>query len=338
MQAPSWQSELAAAFKSPAQLLEFLGLDGVPGLACAEAAGGFPFLVTRAYAARMAKGDAADPLLRQVLPLAEELAIVPGYGGDPVGDGAALVLPGVLHKYHGRALLISTGACAIHCRYCFRRGFAYDAAQLHKTQEDAALAYIAGDASINEVIFSGGDPLLLSDARLEALLARLAAIPHVRRVRWHSRIPLVLPSRITEDLAGLLAGSRLQAVLVLHANHAQELDEAVAQALSRLRSRGIALLNQAVLLRGVNDSVAALADLSEALFGHGVLPYYLHLLDKAAGTAHFDLPLPQALALYEALRNRLPGYLVPRLVREQAGQPAKTPAERLPGETANQRQ
>lgn len=325
----SWQAELAAAFKSPAQLLTYLGLEGAPEQACGDAAKDFPFLVTRAYADRMNKGDPADPLLRQVLPAAEELLAAPGFNADPVGDSAALAAPGVLHKYRGRALLIATGACAIHCRYCFRRAFPYADAQLHKSREDAALDYLAADASIHEVILSGGDPLLLSDERLAALLDRLAAISHLCRIRLHSRIPLVLPSRITKELAALLTGTRLQAVLVIHANHAQEVDPSVATALCLLRSAGITLLNQAVLLRGVNDSVAALADLSEALFRRGVLPYYLHLLDKTAGTAHFDLPLPQALALHQELRVSLPGYLLPRLVREQAGQPAKTPAEYL---------
>lgn len=294
-----------------------------------RAAKDFPFLVTRAYADRMAKGDPADPLLRQVLPAAEEMLAVPGYGDDPVGDGAALAAPGVLHKYRGRALLITTGACAIHCRYCFRRAFPYADAQLHKSREDAALDYLAADASIGEVILSGGDPLLLSDERLTALLCRLAEIPHLKRIRIHSRVPLVLPSRIGAGLPSVLSGTRLQAVLVIHANHAQELDSTVDAALSRLRGEGVTLLNQAVLLRGVNDSVQALAELSETLFLQGVLPYYLHLLDKAAGTSHFDLPLAQALALHRELRDTLPGYLVPRLVREQAGQAAKTPAEFL---------
>lgn len=329
MPSPSWQAQLAQAFTAPSQLLDFLGLQNTPGLACADAAGEFPFLVTQAYAARMKHGDAADPLLRQVLPVADELLAVPGFVADPVDDGAALAVPGLLHKYRGRALLITTGACAIHCRYCFRRAFPYADAQLHKSREELALSYLAQDASIHEVILSGGDPLLLSDERLANLLERLAAIAHLSRVRIHSRVPLVLPARITAHLAELLSGTRLAAVLVLHANHAQEMDIEVADALTLLGRRRITLLNQAVLLKGVNDHAAALIDLSESLFRHGVLPYYLHLLDKARGTAHFDVPLPQALALYETLRAALPGYLLPRLVREVAGRAAKTPAECL---------
>ncbi|TAN51920.1 MAG: EF-P beta-lysylation protein EpmB [Methylococcaceae bacterium] len=329
MQSSSWQAQLAQAFTSPSQLLGYLGLQNVPDLLSAEAAGDFPFLVTQAYAARMRRGDTADPLLRQVLPVADEMLVMPGFVADPVDDGAAVAAPGLLHKYRGRALLITTGACAIHCRYCFRRAFPYADAQLHKSREQAALSYLAQDASIHEVILSGGDPLLLSDERLASLLDRLAAIPHLSRLRMHSRVPLVLPARVTADLAALLSGTRLQAVLVLHANHAQEMDAEVAAALALLNQRGITLLNQAVLLKGVNDSAVALIDLSESLFRHGVLPYYLHLLDKARGTAHFDVPLPQALVLYEAVRAALPGYLVPRLVREVAGRAAKIPAESL---------
>lgn len=322
---------MSAAFKSPRELLAYLGLHALTGLICKEAAQSFPFLVTRAYAARITKGDARDPLLRQVLPVDGELLFMPGFSADPLQDITAIAAPGVLHKYRGRVLLITTGACAIHCRYCFRRAFPYSDAQLHKSDEDAALDYVANDASIHEVILSGGDPLLLSDDRLTALLSRLAGIPHLKRLRIHSRVPIVLPSRITPELITLLTATRLRTALVIHANHPRELDGEVAIALSSLRAADVLLLNQAVLLRGVNDRTETLTDLSEALFQHGVLPYYLHLLDKTSGTAHFDLPLRQSLDLYEQLRNSLPGYLLPRLVREQPGQPAKTPAERLTG-------
>lgn len=322
---PAWQAELADSFTDPHDLLGFLELDPRDFPALGRAAASFPFRVTRSYAGRMAKGDPADPLLRQVLPLAEELVTWPGFVADPVGDLAAAVAPGVLHKYQGRALLIVTGACAIQCRYCFRREFPYEANPLGRSREREALDFIAGDESLTEVILSGGDPLVLSDERLSGLVERLAAIPHVRRLRIHSRLPVVLPSRITGELARGLAGSRLQAVLVVHANHPAEFDESVKDALDRLRVAGIALLNQAVLLKGVNDRAATLYRLSETLFDHGVLPYYLHLLDKARGTAHFEVDEGRALELLRHLRETLPGYLVPRLVREVAGEAFKRP-------------
>ena len=284
----------------------------------------FPLRVTRSYAARMAKGNLADPLLLQVLPQVREALAVPGYGADPVGDRAAAALPGLLHKYAGRVLLLATGACAIHCRYCFRREFPYGEFQLTRQREADALAYIAADPSIEEVILSGGDPLVLGDERLEGLVRALESIPHLTRLRIHSRLPVVLPSRITDGLLRVLGRSRLQPVLVIHANHARELDSEVAAGLRRLAETGVALLNQTVLLKGINDRPETLAELSRRLFGLGVQPYYLHVLDKAAGTAHFDLPEEKALDLHSALRRRLPGYLVPRLVREEAGKPYKS--------------
>ena len=284
----------------------------------------FPLRVTRSYAARMAKGDPADPLLLQVLPQAQEMLTAPGYGADPVGDRAAAAVPGLLHKYAGRVLLLATGACAIHCRYCFRREFPYGEFQLTRQRETNALAYIAADPSIEEVILSGGDPLVLGDERLESLIQALESIPHLVRLRIHSRLPVVLPSRITDGLLRILGSTRLQPVLVIHANHARELDDEVATGLRRLADVGVTLLNQTVLLKGINDSPEILAELSRRLFGLGVHPYYLHLLDKAGGVAHFDTPEEAAFELYEELRRRLPGYLVPRLVREEAGKPYKS--------------
>jgi EF-P beta-lysylation protein EpmB len=321
----TWQAELADSYTQPRDLLNALGLGAAdfPGLDAA--ARRFPFRVTRSYAARMKPRDPADPLLRQVLPLGEELSDPPGFLADPVGDLAAAAAPGLLHKYRGRVLLIVTGACAIHCRYCFRREFPYEAQLLSKSRERAALDYIAADASLREVILSGGDPLVLSDARLGGLISELAAVPRLERLRLHTRLPVVLPSRVTPELVGCLADSRLRTVLVIHANHAQELDGAVGRALDRLRAAGVTLLNQAVLLRGINDDADALAALSEALFRHGVLPYYLHLLDRARGTAHFEVPEARGKELLRALRERLPGYLVPRLVREVAGEAFKRP-------------
>jgi EF-P beta-lysylation protein EpmB len=322
-----WQRALQDCVRDPAELLACVGL-GQDWLEPARrAAAKFPLRVPRSYVARMRPGDPHDPLLRQVLPLAAELADVPGYVADPVGDLAAATVPGLLHKYHGRALLVTTGACAVHCRYCFRREFPYDEQAAGRAGFADALAAIAADPDIEEVLLSGGDPLTLGDRRLAALLSGLERIPHLRRVRVHTRLPVVLPERID---AGFLAAwnsqRRLQKVMVLHANHAQELRGAgeVRAALAALRESGSTLLNQSVLLRGVNDSVTALEQLSGELFDAGVLPYYLHLLDPVRGAAHFDVPEPEARRLHGALTARLPGYLVPRLVREIPGADAKT--------------
>lgn len=322
---PAWQAELADSFTDPLQLLASLELDPAGFPAIQRASERFPFRVTRSYAGRMNKRDPADPLLRQVLPLAEELAERADFVTDPVGDLQAVAGPGVLHKYHGRVLLIATGACAIHCRYCFRREFPYESQSLGKSREQEALDGIARDPSIQEVILSGGDPLVLNDERLGRLAAAIGDIPHVARLRLHTRLPIVLPSRITPALASSLAESRLQSVVVLHANHPAEFDRSVKNGLERLRGAGITLLNQAVLLRGVNNDAATLAALSETLFEHGVLPYYLHLLDRARGTAHFEVDETQALELLRELRKQLPGYLVPRLVREVPGEAFKRP-------------
>ena len=316
---PHWKDEMASSFSCVEDLLDYLGLPVDPRLGNGEPSRRFPFRVTAAFAGRMKKGDPDDPLLLQVLPVNMELLERPGYFADPVGDLLSVAVPGLLHKYHGRALLIATGACAINCRYCFRREFPYADSQLTRSRQSEVLAHIADDASIAEVILSGGDPLLLDDRRLAELLDGIAAIPQVRRLRIHTRLPIVLPSRITPDLARILGGTRLKPVLVVHANHANEFDARVGKALQALRNAGVVLLNQSVLLKGVNDTEDALSELSETLCDHGVLPYYLHLLDKASGTGHFDVQEISALALYEGLQRCLPGYLVPRLVRETAG-------------------
>jgi L-lysine 2,3-aminomutase len=328
--APPWQRELAAAVASRAELLDLLGLPGESAggaegaaRAAARAAADFPVRVPRGFVARMRPGDPRDPLLLQVLAAAVEIEPVPGWGADPLAESEVQPVPGVLHKYRGRALLVVTGACAVHCRYCFRRHFPYGERSLTRSAEDAALAWLAGEPTVEEVLLSGGDPLTLPDRRLAELAARLAAIPHLRRLRVHTRLPIVLPERVDDALLAWLAGTRLSPVVVVHANHAREIDAAVAAALGRLRAAGVPVLNQSVLLAGVNDSADALADLSEALFAAGALPYYLHLLDPVAGAAHFDVPEPRARALHADLAARLPGYLVPRLVREVPGAPGK---------------
>lgn len=322
-QAPAWQALLAGAVTEPAELLTLLNL-GPEWRAPAEAAArSFPLRVPRGFVARMRRGDPHDPLLRQVLPLGEELLAVPGFGTDPVGDASARRAEGVLHKYAGRVLLTATGACAVHCRYCFRRHYPYAEENAAVGQWRAALDYLASDPTIEEVILSGGDPLTLSDRRLEEFVRSVEAIGPLRRLRVHSRLPVVLPERITPELLRLLAGTRLQVVLVIHVNHAQEIDDAVRDACERVRRAGITLLNQSVLLRGVNDDEDVLVDLSRALFAAGVLPYYLHMLDRVQGAAHFEVGAERALELHGALQARLPGYLVPRVVREIAGRSHK---------------
>lgn len=324
-QVPDWQTALGQAITDPAELLELLGIGPEWLPAARESSRTFPLRVTRAFVARMRRGDPADPLLRQVLPLAEEGHIVKGFGVDPVGDLAAHKAPGVLHKYQGRVLLTATGACAIHCRYCFRRHFPYAKANASAAHWRSALDYVATNPDVHEVILSGGDPLTLSDRRLAEFIRALENYPHVARLRLHTRLPVVLPERVTSGFCHVLSGTRFKTVVVIHANHAQELDASVRSACQRLAKTGATLLNQSVLLRGVNDSVTALAQLSEVLFDAGVLPYYLHLLDRVEGAAHFDVRKKIARQLMAELNARLPGYLVPRLVREVPGGSGKQP-------------
>lgn len=324
-QTPDWQTALAQAITDPAELLALLELNPEVLPAARRAASEFALRVPRGFVARMRKGDAHDPLLRQVLPLAEECEDTPGFGDDPVGDRAAMTVPGVLHKYAGRALLTATGACAVHCRYCFRRHFPYADANPAAGEWRQALDYLRADESLHEAILSGGDPLTLPDRRLREFVTQLAGIPHLARLRIHTRLPIVLPERVTDELLGWLTGTRLTSIVVVHANHAREIDDGVRAALIRLSDAGVTLLNQSVLLRGVNDSAEALAELSLALFDAGVLPYYLHALDRVRGAAHFEVEEAAARTIYTELNARLPGYLVPRLVREVAGAPAKTP-------------
>ncbi|WP_435100088.1 EF-P beta-lysylation protein EpmB [Arhodomonas sp. AD133] len=321
---PAWQRELADAIRDPAELLAAVGLDASWLPAARRAAALFPLRVPRGHVARMGAGDPDDPLLRQVLPLAAEERPTPGFHDDPVGDRDVLHPGGVLHKYHGRVLLVATGACAINCRYCFRRHFPYSDAQAAPREWRDALAYIGEHPDIEEVILSGGDPLTLSDRRLGSLAESLDEIAHVRRLRIHSRLPVVLPERVDDAMLAWFAGGRLKPVMVLHANHPRELDTAAAEAVTRLRRHGVHVLNQAVLLRGVNDDADTLTALSERLFDIDVLPYYLHVLDPVAGAAHFDVGDDEAGELMRAIAARLPGYLVPRLVRELPGRPAKT--------------
>jgi EF-P beta-lysylation protein EpmB len=327
MTASAWQRELAASTTEPEALLAALGLD--PRLLAGARAANetFDLRVTPSFLARMRHGDVNDPLLRQVLPLADELIDTPGYGFDPLQEHAATRAPGLLQKYAGRALLITTQACAIHCRYCFRREFPYsawqDSAEEGATRFSAALEVIAADTSIEEVILSGGDPLSLSDARLTRITDALTGMRHVQRIRVHTRQPIVLPSRVDSGLLAWLRGVRKPTVMVLHTNHPNEVDDEVRAACAKLRGAGVTLLNQSVLLKGVNDDADTLAQLSRTLMDAGVVPYYLHLPDRVRGTAHFDVAEAQAQRLVGELSARLSGYLVPRFVREIPGAASK---------------
>jgi EF-P beta-lysylation protein EpmB len=316
----AWQR--AEMVTRPAELLALLDLDPALPALDFERLRDFPLRVPRAFVERMRKGDPADPLFLQVWPQPAEAA--PGLLTDAVGDLPRLKPGGLIHKYQGRALVIASGACAVNCRYCFRRHFPYAEALGSRGLWRETLAQVAADASIEEVILSGGDPLSVSDDKLAALVSGLERIPHVRRLRLHTRTAVVLPERVDQRLLAWLSATRLQKVVVLHVNHARELDADAAAAIARLRGSGATLLNQAVLLKGINHSADALADLSEKLFACGVLPYYLHMLDRVQGGGHFEMDDKIATGLMQELAARLPGYLVPRLVREVPGAPAKT--------------
>jgi EF-P beta-lysylation protein EpmB len=323
-EAADWRQLWRESVTDPAELLGLLGLPELAGHLPSDDAG-FALRVPRGFVARMRHGDRHDPLLLQVLPQLAELEQVPGFVSDAVGDIDARVAQGMLHKYHGRALLIASGSCAINCRYCFRRHFPYGEEIAAAGQWRQALTQLREDPSIRELILSGGDPLALTTAKLTELSAGLAELPQVTRLRIHTRLPVVLPERIDTAFTDWLSALPLQKVVVLHVNHANELDASVDDACARLRAAGATLLNQAVLLRAVNDSVPALETLSERLFAAGVLPYYLHQLDRVQGAAHFEVDDARARALVEQLRQRLPGYLVPKLVREVSGDAAKRP-------------
>ena len=323
MKLADWHSDLAEAIRDGASLCRELGLP--ESLADAAAERDFPVFVPHSYLARMRPGDPDDPLLRQVLAVDEERVGTVGFVRDAVGDNDSLVAPGLIHKYGGRALLVATGVCAVHCRYCFRRHFPYGEQPRRLDDWQPALDAIAADRTLREVILSGGDPLMLTDRRLGELLDRIETIDHVNRLRIHTRLPIVLPSRVGAALIDRLRDSRLQVWIVVHANHANEVAADCADALRTLVRSGLPTLNQAVWLRGVNDSAAAQTDLSESLIDCGVQPYYLHLLDRVAGASHFEAGTDKAIRAIGTMRESLPGYAVPQLVREIAGQPSKTP-------------
>ena len=322
--ASDWQPSGKALITESEELFDLLGLDPADLPAALAASADFPLKVPRSYVERIERGNPQDPLLLQILGQGIELQPVAGFAADPLDEQSFAPVPGILHKYHGRVLLMATGACAIHCRYCFRRHFPYQEHVSTTERLAGAIAWLEQRDDITEVILSGGDPLSLSDRRLRDLLARLAALPQLRRLRIHTRLPLVMPERVSEGLLQVLTDFPLPVAMVLHANNANELSDDVMAAFSLLRARGVTLLNQTVLLKGVNADVGALCDLSERLYEAAVLPYYLHQLDPVAGAAHFMVDDAQALALHGAMQERLPGYLVPRLVREMPAEKSKT--------------
>jgi L-lysine 2,3-aminomutase len=320
----TWQETLSNLLTDPQELLNILKLDAEQTNLSLAALKDFPLRIPRPYLSRIKPGNPNDPLLLQVLPKLQESMGYPGFSTDPLSENNVNPKPGLLHKYQGRALLIPTSSCAIHCRYCFRRHFPYDNNRPSKNQWQDSLQYLADNNSISEVILSGGDPLTLSDRHLDWLVTELGAIPHLRRLRIHTRLPIMIPQRITSGLCELLSRQRLDTVVILHSNHAQEFDTEVDAACLRLKQSGASLLNQSVLLKNINDSSSTLITLSERLFQAGIIPYYLHLLDKVEGAGHFEVSEGKGLSLMQEIQKKLPGYLVPRLVREVSGQSSKT--------------
>jgi len=319
-----WQEALSDLITDPKELLKILDLDLSMLDAAMAAASEFPLKVPRGFVNRIQKGNPDDPLLKQILPLGLELNIVPGFQSDPLHEATVNPVPGLLHKYHGRVLVTLTSACAVHCRYCFRRHFPYDDNNPGTSGWELIFDYIKNDSSISEVILSGGDPLAVSDKLLKLFTDRMSSIPHIRRLRIHTRLPVVSPERITDEFIHWISHLSIDPVIVIHANHPQEISDDVKFAMLKLRNAGVPLLNQTVLLNGVNDEKGILAMLSEKLFAAGVLPYYLHVLDKVQGAAHFDMELEKARELHAAVGKILPGYLVPRLVCEEPGKAGKT--------------
>ena len=324
-QSKSWQEELSSLISDPETLFNRLNLDRslLPDAQTSHQL--FPIRTTESYLSRIQPGDIDDPLLKQILPIGAEKDKSEGYSLDPLQEQKSNPLPGLIHKYQGRVLLVASPQCAINCRYCFRRHFNYSDNTISRKDWQNTFEYIKNDTSIEEIILSGGDPLVISDRQLSWLLDQIESISHVSRLRIHSRLPIVLPRRITDDLINILNSSQLHTAIVIHCNHPKEIDHVVIDALSKLRSAGIILLNQTVLLKGINDNSKILAKLSKDLFKSGVLPYYIHLLDKVSGTSHFDIKEKDARALNTELLAQLPGYLVPKMVREVAGASSKVP-------------
>lgn len=319
----SWTKVLNEAFRDPIKLLEYLDLNSACNRKKIELDSKFRMLVPLSYAAKMKKGDWNDPLLRQVLPLKDENDKVEGFVSDPVGDLQSEISPGLLHKYKGRMLLVTTGACPVHCRYCFRREYPYLESTPDKKHWENTLNKVKNDKTVSEVILSGGDPLMLSDSRLQRMCKEIEEIPHVTTIRFHSRVPIFLPERISVEFLSWIRSLKVNVVIVIHSNHANELDGPVSIVLKSLREAGVTLLNQSVFLKGVNDSLEELEKLSTRLFSCQVLPYYIHQLDRVQGASHFEVDESKSFELIEKLKNQLSGYLIPKFVREVSGKRSK---------------
>lgn len=322
----NWLKEISNAISDPHQLLSTLGIDSSPWEKGLEAKTLFALRVPTSFVDRMEFGNPFDPLLRQVLPLDQEFEVHDGYSTDPL-DEQDNEQPGLLHKYQNRVLLILKGGCAVNCRYCFRRHFPYQDNKGSKSIWQKSIDYIADHPELNEVILSGGDPLMAKDHEIEWLIKQIEAISHIKRLRIHSRLPVVIPNRITNTLCNLFAKTRLQVILVTHINHANEINSELTNKMTLLKQSNVTLLNQSVLLKDVNDTTEALTDLSEALFDAGILPYYLHVLDKVQGAAHFFVSDTEAKRLIGELIENVSGYLVPTLAREVGGRKSKTPLD-----------
>ena len=315
-----WRDQLRRAIRDPDELIRRLGLPEDLRDAARRAAEQFSLVVPEAFVDRIRPGDAGDPLLAQVLPAAAELAAPEaGYVSDPCGDGDATRAPGLLQKYEGRALLIVAGVCAVACRYCFRREFPYEDSPAGLAQWQPALDELRQSPGVEEVLLSGGDPLMRPDRWLAELVAQLEGIPHLRRLRLHTRLPIVIPDRVDDALLEWLSATRLAPTVVVHSNHPNEIDDACSRALLRLVKAGVPVLNQTVLLRGVNDDADTLTELSRRLLDARVMPYYLHQLDPVTGAQHWEVPVARGQELVAELRRRLPGFGVPRYVREVVG-------------------
>jgi EF-P beta-lysylation protein EpmB len=320
----AWRQQFAQSIRTPKALLESLQFDQQQIQSMLADEQGFSTLVPSSYVQRMQAKNPLDPLLLQVLAQRAEAKVHPDFNHDPLAEADFNPAPGVVHKYQGRALLIAAGHCAINCRYCFRRHFPYEQQQRSRAQWQQSLAVLAQDTELEEIILSGGDPLALTNNALFALIDEIEQLPQVKRLRIHSRLPIVLPARITSALCQRLANSPLQVVLVVHCNHGQEINDEVAAACQQLKQAGVTLLNQTVLLDSINADVDVQCELQQALFNAGVLPYYLHLPDHVAGTQHFFVDRETGQQLHRAMQERLPGYLVPRLVKEEPGKKHKT--------------
>jgi len=319
-----WKAELSNCVSSIDELLNQLGLKPEDLNATEQAASKFPIKVPQPFVQLMEYGNPNDPLLKQVLPITSELQVDSNFSTDPVGESSFNPVPGIVHKYRNRVLMIISPNCAINCRYCFRRHFPYDDNRQSKQQWLKALDYLKTKPEINEVIYSGGDPLAANDNFLRWLTGEIESIKHIKRLRIHTRLPVVIPSRIDDQLLNWLSNTRLKPTFVLHINHANEIDSALSQGINRLKQAGIMVLNQSVLLKGVNDTSAQLINLSEKLFDAGIMPYYLHMLDPVQGASHFDVPRDRAVEIFSQIQAELPGFLVPKLVQERAGETSKS--------------